>query len=365
MTSLSDGTFLTALTQERTKAKGKDQLRRELLEGVSHGDEILDMHNQLQGLADVLADKVDNRLTTNEDAFFSAYKKFMHSVRKEFKGLREKADAQMTQNRRDDTIKNLTQQLQWFMTEALRLGEHCKRYKQELDKWKGKAEALEGDRRFLEDQIKNAKKSNKSLRGAVEKAQTDAYSALVAGEEGNAGGVMVPASPEHSTLAIEDTGSGLSVELEKRYQDAVKSLKAQLDAEQRKTAKLRSISDQQFNEPSELEAFFVECVEKVRSEIRERRRATAAHNQKLQAAPKRSRSVGAISPASTSGSGSNGTLLNDVSLEDFTNADRRRVITELLSSDKVLHFLYDRLYPPMTEQPHAIRHDAAMVGLGF
>merc|ERR1719272_1674884 len=96
----------------------------------------------------------------------------------------------------------------------------AKKNKKELDKWKGKAEALEDDRQFLQNQIMTAKKNNKSLRGAVEKAQTSAYSALVSSDDAAKRSASMPAQealppapdPRTETLALTN-GSGLSREL--------------------------------------------------------------------------------------------------------------------------------------------------------
>ena len=44
------------------------------------------------------------------------------------------------------------------MKNALRLDELCKAHKREVDKWKKKAEGLDCDRQFLEDQIKGARR---------------------------------------------------------------------------------------------------------------------------------------------------------------------------------------------------------------
>merc|ERR1712118_205461 len=125
--------------------------------------------------------KVEGKLHANENAYFLAYKSHMYTVQKEFNEHHQKADEEETKTRRDAKIHLLEKELQWFMNEALRLDELCKKYKRELDGWKGKAEALDEGRHFLEAQIKTSKKHNTTLRGSVEKAQAAAYKALVHG----------------------------------------------------------------------------------------------------------------------------------------------------------------------------------------
>merc|ERR1712039_425949 len=172
-----------SLNADRKNALTRQTKREELLAPMTDGQSILQLHADLQALADDLDERVEAKLNANENAFFLAYKEFMLKIQKEFRELKQKADEEETKTRRDLKIQSLEKRLDWFMNEALRLDELCKKYKKDLDKWKGKAEALEDDRQFLENQIKTAKNNNKTLRGAVEKAQTSAYSALVSGDE--------------------------------------------------------------------------------------------------------------------------------------------------------------------------------------
>merc|ERR1719482_154209 len=267
----------------------KERNRVEMLESLpSNGPRILGLHKDLQKLADTLDEKVEDMLNVHEKDFFLAYKSHMYTVQKEFKELKQKADEEETKTRRDAKIQSLEKELDWFMNEALRLDELCKKYKKELDKWKGRAEALEDDRQFLQNQIMTAKKNNKSLRNSVEKAQTSAYSALVSADDSAKRNTMPPQetlmpAPDTGAETLALTNSGLSRELEERYQMCVKRLKQQLETEQRLAAKMRTVSDRQFGDPSELESFFLQCIEKVKLEIDERRKGTVEYNKKISA----------------------------------------------------------------------------------
>lgn len=334
-----ESTFLTSLKMD-VKAQNKMQKREELLEPMKSGGTILKLHGELQALADDLDEKVESKLNANENAFFLAYKSHMYTVQKEFNELRQKADEEETKTRRDAKISSLEKELDWFMNEALRLDELCKKYKKDLDKWKGKAEALEDDRQFLQNQIMAAKKNNKNLRGAVEKAQTSAYSVLVSSDDASKKLTSMPA--QETTLPSQEDGektlaltSGLSKELEERYQMCVKRLKQQLETEQRLAAKMRSVSDRQFGDPSELESFFLQCIEKVKLEINDRRKGTAEYNKKM---GNKGTKGPAPPPIGKSGK-------DYVTIDDFTVVDRRRVVELLLSSEQVLQFLYDKLFP--------------------
>jgi len=340
----AESSFLTSLNADRKRALNRQKKREELLENTESGGQILKLHSDLQALADNLDDRVEGKLSANEKAFFVAYKSFMFTVQKEFKELKQKADEEETKTRRDTKIQSLEKELDWFMNEALRLDELCKKYKKELDKWKGKAEALEDDRQFLENQIKQAKRNNKALRTAVEQAQSSAYSALISTDEAAAQQTQQMQDGDLSPEAEDEDGlafSGLSRELEERYQNTVRRLKQQLEGEQRQAAKMRAVSDRQFGEPSELEAFFVDCVEKVKVDINARRRQTLLSQSQGKAAQGKLKGYpeGAPVPAHVA------KLAQDAVLDDFTVTDRRKVVELLLSSEHVLQFLYDKLFP--------------------
>jgi len=119
-------------------------------------------------------------------------------------------------------------------------------------------------------------------------------------------------------------------------------LQQQLETERKLAAKMRAVSDKQFAEPSHLEEFFLECVEKVRNDISDRKRLGREVDQKLR---KGERGAEKARAKAAQGGDLAAFAAPAVALDDFTAADRRQVVELLLSSEPVLQFLYDKLFP--------------------
>lgn len=297
------------------------------------GPRISDLHDQLKKLAENMDNKVNNMLQEHEQDFFLAYKTHMYGLQKEFKALKAKADEEDTKTRRDSKIQSLERELDWFMAEALRLDELCKGYKHEVDKWKSKAEAIEEDRRYLEDQIKGSKRQNKVLRAAVERAQ---YAATMAAKpqkpvspkpaepivlpqiRPNSADIMPFTSIEDGRLSAPPDMHGdmvgnkgaaprpkpVSME-EQKYIDQMRGLKAELLREQNAMRAARADRADAYSTKSSLEEFFLECIDESRKELARRKRPGA---------PK-------------------------------TKDESEKVKELLLSSEDVLVYLYEQLFP--------------------
>eukprot|EP00913_Durusdinium_trenchii_P007929 g7435.t1 len=351
----ADNSFLSLLNVERKQALDRQKKREEIW-------------------VCLITSNIESKLSANEKAFFVAYKSFMFTVQKEFKELKQKADEEETKTRRDAKIQSTAEN--------------------ELDKWKGKAEALEDDRQFLEGPqrqdlltktfkaetqtdseswsrclrirwirwismdhsdhcfqcshhcrscaslrlTESTGRTNKSLRTAVEQAQSSAYAALVNAEENQP--VSAPEVTQADEEVLGPAYTGLSQERREGGASSFKRLKHQLQQEQKQATKLRAIADRQFTEPSELEAFFVDCVEQVKGDISQRRKLALEQRQALRGPEaKGPRGYPETLPPQVA------KLALEPTLDDFTVTDRRKVVELLLSSEQVLQFLYDKLFP--------------------
>ncbi|CAJ1346556.1 unnamed protein product [Effrenium voratum] len=352
-------TFFTGIDAEAGKKKGsKDKNRFRNLEATDAGNKIMTHFQDLTHLANSLDLRMEALLKEHEQDFFLAYKTHMYKVQKDIKLLRMKAEQEEAKTREDTKIKALEGELDRFMTQALRLDELCKGYKKEVDKWKAKAEALDEDRRFLEDQIKGAKRQNKILRAAAERARSSAYSALNATKAKSEGAELEaepspplgevgrrPASssravgsaarrvmearsatpevasrgPDRLQDAITPAGTraatsgptGRSVlgnEAEQRYVEAIQSLKEGIQKEQYNVRMLQAARATSYSHKSEMEEFFLKCIDEARKELMRKKHITV----------------------------------------NWEKSDREKVLEAMLNNEDILVCLYEKLFPHRT-----------------
>lgn len=348
------------------------------LESTDAGPRITEHHTDLKNLALDLDKRMGALLKEHEKDFFLAYKTHMVNVQKEIRALKLKADLEEAKTREDTKIKALEVELDWFMTEALRLDELCKGYKKEVDKWKAKAGALDEDRRFLEDQIKGAKRQNKILRAAAERARSSAYSALMATKGRTEGSEQLAISqgapmaavrarpssagasgarqykssevrsrtPDPQSLSrlsssgslkalTNDTGGNalmdasgdgspvgvsrhlLGSKAEERYVEAIKTFKESITREQHTIRMLQAARSTTYSKKSELEEFFLKCIDEARRDLNRRRHLTM-HKAK---------------------------------------SEREKVLEEVLDNEDVLVCLYEKLFPHRTGMARSLGGD--------
>ncbi|KAL8426511.1 hypothetical protein Efla_004876 [Eimeria flavescens] len=93
-----------------------------------------------------LEEKVNSLLFQHEEDFFAAFRSLMAEIQSHVECLRDCADAQKNLMMRDLKVKTLQKELKWFVEEAGRLDQACKKLKGDLLSWKARTEALREDR---------------------------------------------------------------------------------------------------------------------------------------------------------------------------------------------------------------------------
>eukprot|EP00742_Colponemidia_sp_Colp-10_P004954 GILJ01005292.1.p1 GENE.GILJ01005292.1~~GILJ01005292.1.p1 ORF type:complete len:587 (+),score=114.12 GILJ01005292.1:124-1884(+) len=117
---------------------------------------------------------------------------------------------------------------------------------------------------------------------------------------------------------------------DERYQAVVEKLKRLLDIERKNLRNVRTAHSREIASRTELEVFLRQCIDDVKQEIAKRR------NEML---PKHERGYGFASISREN------TNPRDIPLDDFSAADRQRVLELLLSQERVLSLLYDKAFP--------------------
>jgi hypothetical protein len=140
-------------------------------------------------------------------------------------------------------------------------------------------------------------------------------------------GRLAPLLPPSSSPALG------KAEVEQRYQDIIKRLKRLLEIERRNLRIVRTAHVNELANRTELEAFLRQCIEDVKKEIQRRRAEMLA----------------SINRAKNGGGN-----VDEVSLADFSAADRERVMELLLSQERVINLLYEKTFPKKGHEGKAL-----------
>ena len=90
------------------------------------GDQLLPLMHELSGLTDQFRELVDSRLTESETDFLLAFQTHMTTVNGDLEALRKRADSREAEERREERIKVLKREVEWFKNECVRLNDVVK-----------------------------------------------------------------------------------------------------------------------------------------------------------------------------------------------------------------------------------------------
>jgi len=313
----------------------------------SSSDKIQEYYEALKTNVSTLDSYIDTVLQRHEQDFLNAFKCQMYNLYNQLKELKKKTDENELKLRRDEQINRLQASLEWFREEAVKLGESTQYYKKEADKWKAKAESMEDDRKFLETQLKNAKRKIKTLYNELEKKEEGTQESLEVSQELSvqklprlntkqfvpsckAGVVILEVLQKHKRKSkefLEELERYMEAQ-ESKFHESVKHYKSIIENEKKKIINLNAQKNNAFVQKSDLEGLFLECVEEVRKEVL-RRRAKSLLHQKF---PRKS--------------GSAQRERKDL----FTPSDKRKILELLISNEQVLVHLYEKLFPHRANQ---------------
>ena len=257
----------------------------------------------------------------HEADFLNVYKGHMYNIQKEMRMLREKVSEDELKRKRDEELKILESERDWFRNEALRLDKICKEYKRNLEIWKNKAQILEEDRKFMENQILVTKKQNLKLKEGMESQRELNLSAEKSWLRSE-----VVSRENVSRQAIEDN-------LSQSYFNTIKHLKSQIDIQKKSMKMQRSVQASYFLEKGLLEDFFIDCIEEVKKDISKRKSQNLPYSK--------------LTPSS---SVKNMQKPDNVGLNEFTIKDKKKVVELVVCREEVIKMLQELIFPKNTEK---------------
>jgi len=340
-----------SFVKRETQTKNKiEELERRFSDGDDGDDHVQRMalirtwHNYIVEGLEHMQDSTVSILQNQEKDLVRAFKLKLEEVTRDLEAQRSRKGedpAQSDKHRRVVAELHETRKLASVHdTENRKLVEQNAKLKEKLN-------TISDDRKELVTQLMNAKKENQSLKRQLKEGTGGGNATFVDHPQGIEAEAVKPVRRSFSQKQIEQARlqqtRNRQYEVEVGYRETIQRLKRAVEEEKRGSQVLREQHHEMLRQRTELEQLLRQCLDDVKSEVLRRTLADAENE-----APKASASATAME-AATPPMLDNEAQVSSLSPEDLTPHDRERVLELLLSQQRVVQLLYNKIFPQSQE----------------
>jgi hypothetical protein len=209
----------------------------------------------------------------------------MSLIKRELKDLREQSSKEKIQAKHDMKLRMLEKERDWFKAEALKLDKVSSQYKEAFDKLKATMSVAEEDRDFYQTQLFNAKKYNKALNIDIQRITNTTVDPSHVMKSLDTQNESITLS--HSQTINPNPKANIEVQIHKIKEENTRLFKR--EAVYKETIKNLKKSSKNNNKKgpmternniynSELRDIFKSCIDVVKKDIRNRRKAVSEYS---------------------------------------------------------------------------------------
>ena len=283
--------------------------------------EIISMKEKIEDGVSVLKTDMQKILEAKEGEFERKMEEMMRRFEKELANERKKNSS--GEKEWKDKSKSLKKELDNSVAQVIKVDELNHELSKENQRLKIQFAAQEDDRTYLAKHIAKTKRDNEKLKDETKRLHEELQSCnnIIKEMQLNRSSVVPSPSMRSFATARESsvyTANHSSVldpeEKERRFLEANNKLKKLLDTERKNIRQIRAQNIRILEERTELEIFLRSCIEDVKEDVRRRRGDNKGES------------------------------------DEFKKKERQRVIDLLLSKERVIKILYERMFDKPSER---------------
>lgn len=309
------------------------KLSKDIEASVPNAEVINNLYNELNSYVMKLDKRVGDVLKKHEKDCLDNYRSKMYSIQKEMRLLKDRANEEENDKRKEQKIKELEQQRNTLKEKAENLDKICKEQKRSLDSWKARSEEIADDKKFYEEQLEAAKKQQESLKQQRSSLEKNRNAEM---DESNF-------EPLQSVSKIQNLNTSASnanyyAQASNRLKETIGHMYSQLEMERKNLRALKNAKTNYLLEKGELEDLFLVCIEDVKREIYARKMKASRYGSKGKKVTEKDRTV---------------------EFSEFKEIDKRKVMENFLNSEKVRRFLYEKMFEKKIEDQITLEKSSA------